>query len=303
MDEMSNYTNSSEFPFVSVVICTYNRKNMLKTCLSSVYMQNYPKNRFEIIVVDGGSTDGTRELCKEFPKLRFVVEHKFGLAHARNKGAKLSKGSIISYTDDDCVVDESWLMNLIRGFQYSKSVMGVGGPVYPLRPDRIPDKIHVKDALGLFYRGTEAVLTDGLITSNVAFKKEIFKKIIFDESLGITRKSKLILAGEDTFFCKKIIESGYSLMYIPDSKVFHNIPCDRIRISYILKRGIHSGVTKTRIFLKQKQSRMWAIRYSLVQLMQTLLKIPVDRSFTSCYLLVYSISTFFVSISGLDKIL
>lgn len=290
-------------PFVSVIVCTYNRKNLLKSCLNSIYAQDYPKSNFEVIIVDGGSTDGTAELCEEFPQIRFITESRFGLAYARNKGAELAQGSIVAYTDDDCLVDKQWLTNLIAGFQFSEDVMGVGGPVYPLDPEAIPAKIHVKDALGLFDDGENTKLTDGVITSNSAFKKEIFKTIKFDESLGITRRGNLILSGEDVDFCQKLLDSGYKLSYTPHAKVYHRIHKERIRVPYIVKHALHRGISKTRIYLNKKQSRIWAIRYAAGQLIQCILKIPSDTSFTSCYNLIHYASTLCISFTGLDRIL
>ena len=294
---------SQNTPFVSVVVCTYNRIILLKSCLNSIYAQDYPKSNFEVIIVDGGSTDGTEELCKAFPQIRFITENRFGLAYARNKGAELAQGSIIAYTDDDCIVDKGWLRNLIAGFQFSENVMGVGGPVYPLHPEIIPEKIHVKAALGLFDDGENTKLTDGIITSNSAFKKEIFKTIKFDVTLGITRRGNLILSGEDTDFCQKIVDSGYKLSYMPHAKVYHRIHKERIRIPYIMKRAVHSGISKTRRFLNKKQSRIWAIRYAVCQLIQCIMKIPYDTSFTSCYNLIYCTSTLCICLTGLDRTL
>jgi len=297
-------TNKNQkMPFVSVVVCTYNRKNLLKFCLNSIYAQDYPKSNFEIIIVDGGSTDGTAELCKEFPQIHFITESRFGLAYARNKGAELAQGSIVAYTDDDCIVDKGWLKSLIAGFHFFEDVMGVGGPVYPVDPKIIPEKIHVKSALGLFNDGEKPKLTDGVITSNSAFKKEIFKTIKFDKSLGITRRGNLILSGEDVDFCQKLLDSGYKLGYTPHAKVYHQIPKGRIRVPYIVKHALHRGISKTRIYLNKKQSRVWAIRYAAGQLIQCLLKIPSDTSFTSCYNLIHYTSTLCICFTGLDRIL
>lgn len=295
---MSNNKKS----FVSVVVCTYNRKNLLKSCLNSIYAQNYWKSKFEVIIIDGGSTDGTEELCKQFPNIRFFVERKHGLAYARNKGAELAKGSIIAYTDDDCIADKNWLKNLAEGFQFSQSIVGVGGPVYPLHPEIIPQKIHVKAALGLYDNGENIKPVDGIITSNAAFKKEVFKTIKFDETLGVTRRGKLILCGEDTQFCQEITNHGYKLLYTPHAKVYHQIPKERIRTPYIVKRAIHTGISKARFYIRNKKSRIQAIRYALGQLVQQLFTTISDRSFTSCYNLIYSMATLFFCFSGFDKI-
>ena len=290
-------------PFVSVVVCTYNRKNLLKSCLNSIYAQDYPKSNFEVIIVDGGSTDGTEELCKEFPRIRFITETKFGLAYARNKGAEIARGSIVAYTDDDCIVDKQWLMNLVDGFNFNENVVGVGGQVLPAHPELIPEKILVRAALGIMDHGESQKLNQCLLTSNVAFKKQIFNITKFDETLGTTRRGKLILCGEDTDFCQTLLGLGYNLLYEPKAKVYHQINKDRIKVTYIIKHAIHNGISQTRVYLKKKHSRIWAVRYAVGQLLQSVFKLFSDQSFTALYALIASISTLLISFTGLDRIL
>jgi glycosyltransferase involved in cell wall biosynthesis len=294
-DNMRGCYNTDR-PIVSVVICTYSRKNFLRDCLDSIYNQDYPKSSFEVIIVDGGSTDGTRELCKKYPGIRFVTEKRYGLAFARNKGAELAQGSIVAYTDDDCITDRHWLANLVAGFDVSNTIVGVGGPVYPLHPELFPAKILVKAAFGLFDEGKFAKLVQGLLTSNSAYRREIFNRIRFDEALGVTRRNKLILSGEDDDFCDSLTESGQRLLYSPQARVYHQIRKERLHVQYIVKHAIHSGISKTRCYLKKKRSGIWAIRYSTAQLLQYSVSSISDRSFTSCYNLVYSLSTLFFSV-------
>ena len=301
--DCSNWSDGmANLPFVSIVICTYNRKNLLKECLNSISAMEYPKSSYEIIVVDGGSNDGTEELCKKFPSMRFVIERRAGLAHARNKGAELARGSIVAYTDDDCIVDKRWLRNLISGFQFSEFIAGVGGPVYPLHPEIIPEKVLVKPALGLFDEGNKVKTTRCVLTSNCAFRKEIFKTIRFDEALGATRRRKLLLCGEDSDFCQSIVSSGNRLLYVPCAVVYHQISEQRLRVPYIVRHAVHNGISQTRYFLKVKHSRIWAVRYSVGLLMQLSIEAFMSTHFTSCYGLVYSISTLVVSLTGLDRV-
>jgi glycosyltransferase involved in cell wall biosynthesis len=302
-DQKVKLVETGELPFVSVVICTYDRHKLLKDCLDSIFAIEYPKSLYEIIIVDGGSNDGTDELCKRFPEIRFVVERRFGLAYARNKGAEMARGSVVAYTDDDCVVDRHWLSNLISAFRLSQNVAGVGGPVYPLHPESIPKKILVKAALGLFEDGEKIKLASGVITSNSAFIRTIFETIKFDESLGTTRRGKLILTGEDTDFCTSLIDSGHKLLYTPYAKVYHQVGRKRKTVRYILKHAIHSGISTTRFILKKKNSRIWAVRVALGMLAQRCIAMISDRSFTSCYGIVLSLSTLLISVTGLDRIL
>lgn len=290
-----------DFPLVSIVICTFNRKNLLSDCLTSIFSMEYPRSLYEVIIVDGGSNDGTEELLTKFSDIRFVVERKYGLAYARNKGAELAQGSVVAYTDDDCIVDQQWLRNLVAGFKKSESIAGVGGPVYPLHPEIIPPKILVKPALGLFDEGNREKLVQGIITSNSAFKREIFRTVKFDESLGITRRGKLILCGEDVVFSKTIRDHGYLLLYTPHAKVYHQIQTNRIRVRYIIRHAMHAALSVKRNRLK-KESRAWTIRKAFSLVVRQLFVIPSDRSFTSCYRLVAALYALLLSMTDLDRV-
>jgi GT2 family glycosyltransferase len=290
-------------PHVTIVICTLNRRKLLKECINSICALDYPKSSLEIVIIDGGSTDGTKELCQGFPGIRFITEAKLGLAHARNTGARSAQNEIVAYTDDDCIVDREWLKSLVAGFQVSSSVIGVGGPVYPRNSRSVPRKILVKAALGLFDEGKCAKYVGGLVTSNCAFKREIFASIEFDEKLGVTRRHKLILCGEDTDFCRTIVSSGHRLLYTPSAKVYHSIPKERARVPYIVKHAIHYGIFTTRASLKKRNSRIWAVRFILGRLGQNFLLAVKDTSFTSCYGILYSMSALLICITGLDRVL
>lgn len=274
----------------------------LRDCLNSIFRSEYPKSKYEVIIIDGGSKDGTQELCTEFPSITFITEKVHGLAFARNLGAKLAKGSIIVYTDDDCIVDKTWLKNLIAVFNNYKLIIGVGGPVYPLHPQSIPQKILVKAALGLMDEGKIDKPIDCIITSNAAFKREAFKIARFDETLGTTRKGKLILSGEDIDFCRTLVDSGYRLRYTPDARVYHQIPKKRISVSYIVKHALHSGLSRSAYYFKKKKSRIWSIRYAIGDLGHHILQLPFDTSFTSCYNIIISLSTLIVCSTGLDEV-
>jgi glycosyltransferase involved in cell wall biosynthesis len=98
---------------ISLQICSYNRKDLLRKTLGSLSDQTFSLAEYEVIVVDDGSTDGTSEMLQEFKApydLILIRQEKSGLAAGRNKGIKKAEGDIILFIDDDVLADP----NLIK---------------------------------------------------------------------------------------------------------------------------------------------------------------------------------------------
>lgn len=292
--------SDADLPSVSVVVCTLNRKKLLRECLTSLFAIDYPPSRYEVIVIDGGSHDGTQEITSEFPQIHLAVEPRFGIAYARNRGAELARGVIVAYTDDDCIVGRAWLKNLVKGFQCSPQIMGVGGPVFPAF-SQLPKKILVNPALGLFDEGQEPKYVNGIITSNSAFKRELFGIAHFDEDLGATRRGQLLLCGEDVEFCRTITGYKFKLFYEPGAKVYHKIRRDRVKVSYIIRHAVTNGVSIAKLNQKTKKSRMWMVRYALVGLLRSVYSVIDDRSFSVCYQIIVYFSASFISVAGIEN--
>lgn len=108
---------------ISVVIPTYNEKEVLEKCIESLGAQTY--RDFEIIVVDDGSTDGTIEILKNLkktlPGFKFQQSSHFGAGAARNLGAKLSRGDILVFVDADMTFDEKFLTKLVKPIEEGKT--------------------------------------------------------------------------------------------------------------------------------------------------------------------------------------
>ena len=120
-------------PLISIVICTHNRAASLKKyILRSLLELNY--SHYEIIFVDDASTDKTQAILREFKdktqNVKIIKNKRMkGLCHVRNLGIKYSKGNIIAFTDDDCVLDTNWLKEIAKSFE-DKECAVVGGPSY-----------------------------------------------------------------------------------------------------------------------------------------------------------------------------
>ncbi|WP_266367602.1 glycosyltransferase family 2 protein [Tellurirhabdus rosea] len=109
-------------PLVSIIVPTFRRPALLNRCLEALLKQELPFHTFEIIVVDDGNDTATREAVEITARnttvpLRYLGQpERRGPAAARNRGWKESRGSIIGFTDDDCIPDENWIRNAVDAF-------------------------------------------------------------------------------------------------------------------------------------------------------------------------------------------
>lgn len=112
---------------ISVQICSYNRKTLLKEAVSCLFDQTLPKDQYEVIVVDDGSTDGTADMIaalKSPINLVFIRQEKEGLAAGRNKGIRKAQGEIILFIDDDVLADRRLLEEHVYSHErYPNSVI------------------------------------------------------------------------------------------------------------------------------------------------------------------------------------
>lgn len=127
---------------ISVVIPTYNEESTITRCLQSLASQDLSREEFEIIVVDGNSSDKTRDLAAKYAD-KVMVQRSPKVGGARNDGIVAAHGSIVATTDADCICPPNWL-STIKGIFESNNIVQLYGPVYP-----IEDQIRYRISLGL----------------------------------------------------------------------------------------------------------------------------------------------------------
>lgn len=121
-------------PFMSIVVNCYNGEATIARTLDSLVVQDYPRDRFEIIVIDDGSTDDTGKIVSKYKDVRCVrLPKNLGVSGARNAGLEVVKGDIFVGCDDDCVVKPNWLSVLAQGYETDNPV-GVCGYMDELGP-------------------------------------------------------------------------------------------------------------------------------------------------------------------------
>lgn len=143
---------------ISVIVPSFNEQERIEGCLISLTSQTMNRDQYEIIVVDGGSKDRTREIAEKYADLVFIqTSPKVG--GARNDGAIASKGDILVTTDADSYLPPDWLEQIKRGFADSRVVM-LYGPVKPIENT-------IKNRCYLFFANTFAWI--GYLTGTIYF--------------------------------------------------------------------------------------------------------------------------------------
>jgi glycosyltransferase involved in cell wall biosynthesis len=243
-------------PLISIIVPVYNQADLVLKCVKSLVNQDY--RNYEVIFIDGLSTDGTWELLEDFKK-REKVENlklfrKLGNAAAgRNFGIEIAKGEICAFIDSDALASKDWLSKIVEtfGVQSKESLLaGVGG--INLLPEKSTHKSFV------FYQLLGSSLAHGgklnpsvqhkrevegfvghIPTSNLAIKKSIFaKEGKFDESFD---------QGEDLELSTRLGLKGYKFFCSPKIKVKHY---QRRSISKFLKQIYGWGKGKGLIIKK-----------------------------------------------------
>ncbi|ABD39896.1 glycosyl transferase, family 2 [Methanospirillum hungatei JF-1] len=158
---------------ISIVIPSFNEEERIERCLVSLVQQDFPREEYEIIVVDGGSKDKTREIAEKYADLVFIqTSPKVG--GARNDGALRARGEIIATTDADTILPPDWLSRIRQDFLDPEVVM-LYGPVKPIEAT-------IKNRFYLFLANSFAhigYLTGTILFTlgcNSVFRAEPFKK-------------------------------------------------------------------------------------------------------------------------------
>lgn len=127
---------------ISVIVCTYNRSDMLAGCLESLCQQTMNQSKYEVIVVDNNSTDDTRQVVKSFldnGNVRYYLETCQGLSHARNRGCQEASGQYVAYIDDDARAALNWLEVACSTLTFLHPMVHcLGGPYHPFYTSQKP---------------------------------------------------------------------------------------------------------------------------------------------------------------------
>jgi glycosyltransferase involved in cell wall biosynthesis len=223
------------YPKVSIIVPVKNGAEKIKDLLDSLMHVDYEKDKLEIIVVDGNSTDATMEIVSKYP-VKIVTEEKLGVNVARNTGIKNSSGEIIIFTDHDCVVPENWVKEIVKNFR-DPSVGCVGGKVLRYNNDSL--SLYADESIVPVMRIFENDLVISKIRSpfcypvgcNFAVKREAIEKAgLFDE--------RFKYGFDELEFAERICNKGYKIVLTPNITVQHK---HRSTLSELLRQTFRYG--------------------------------------------------------------
>ena len=198
-------------PKVSVVVACYNGGRTLQACLDSLVHLNYPD--YEVVVVDDGSIDITRQVASLYQQFRYLYQSHQGLSVARNAGIYAGDGEIIAFTDSDCCADEDWLYYVVSDL-LKTSCVGMGG--HNFLP---PDDSAVAAAVMASPGGPAHVMLNDRVAEHIPGCNMAFYKWALMEIGGfdpIFRK-----AGDDVDICWRLQQRGFRIGFSPPGFVWH----------------------------------------------------------------------------------
>lgn len=219
---------------ISVVIPTYNRRHSLSRCLEALENQSLSRDKFEVIIVNDGSSDDTKEFLSGYNSssgLNLVIfnNENQGPAVSRNMAIKAAKGEFIAFTDDDCVPQERWLKDLLEEFPKNPKCAGVGGKILRLHDTVLSRYI---DEITPLDHQTEENEINFLVTANAMYRRSVLLEVDgFDTRF-------LWAGGEDPELSMRITNLGYYLKITGNALVKHD---HRATLKSIYKTNYNYG--------------------------------------------------------------
>jgi len=221
---------------ISIIVCTYNRADTLRSALESVIRQETDGNfSYEIVVIDDGSIDNTRDVVKEILKcskvpIGYIYKKGEGIADARNRGIRYARGKWIAFIDDDQLAENDWLKNLyVMALRMHADCVG-GTILLDLQSDQLSRLGPViRKLLGERSwpkRPSKCLGKKIPSNGNILIAKKVFDSIgLFD--------TVLLSGGEDAEFILRARAANFDIWIAPKAIMRHLVPPYRLQPTYL----------------------------------------------------------------------
>lgn len=222
----------------TVAICTRNRAISLKRTLCSLESALKPNCEWELLVVDNGSTDDTRAIVAEFAgrlPIEYQMEQRAGLSNARNRAVACARGDYVIWTDDDVLVEQTWLTAYVDAFKRWPDVSIFGGRIVPVLVEPsvgwfasvMPLLASPLGARDLGANPVSMAVEGNLLPygANFAIRSSELRQFPFDPRLGVAPGRRLL--SEETEVIKAMLAKGFRGVWFPECGIQHIISRDQ----------------------------------------------------------------------------
>jgi glycosyltransferase involved in cell wall biosynthesis len=254
---------------LSVIIPTRNRADSLQLTLQSLLSQTLPRNLFEVLVIDNGSTDKTKNVVQSFQQklgnVQYFFEPSPGLHVGRHLGMKNARSEILVYADDDVEAFPTWLEAIVESFQ-DQDVALVGGknlPKFEAEPPNWILKMWEKDQNGdrsLWYLSiidlgdeTKKINPYFVFGCNFSIRKSILLKAGGFHPDSMPQELIKYRGDGESHVSHYILEHGYKTIYHPKASVYHLVPASRMTEEYFCQRAYNQGISDSFTNMRQEK--------------------------------------------------
>jgi glycosyltransferase involved in cell wall biosynthesis len=241
----------------SIIICSYNRFELLVETIDSVLNVIQNRKDSEILIIDNKSTDLTPSLEEKYSSIKTVnyfLETKQGLSHARNRGMKEANGEILVYLDDDIELVDNYF-EICDNIFTDKSISISGGKVLPYRtaiPEWLPEKYYY--LISIYDLGNSPKFVKYLMGGNFTIRRsDAFRIGQYNTLLG--RNGNKLAGGEETDYQNRASTMGYKMYYHPKQNILHKIN-DKLNENYVLTYSKELGKSERIIDESNSQLRV-----------------------------------------------
>ena len=239
---------------ISAVVATYNRERFLPEALEGLRIQTLSPECFEVIIVNNNSTDRTKEISFAFqqnnPQLKIIYceEYNQGLSFGRNRGIEESSTPIVTFIDDDAVIEKHFLEKTVSYMEEYHEIDAVGGKIFAKFLNKKPEWLskYIMALVGeVDYGDTIFEYEAGRYPfgSNMSIKTAMLNKVgRFNTQLG--RIGNKGLGSEEKDMFDKLRLAGGKVMYLPELIVYHSIDDSRLTKEYVRNQVTGNGASE-----------------------------------------------------------
>ena len=265
---------------ISVIIPTYNRASKIGITLQSFIEQDYPQDRYEIVVVDNHSTDETREVIDSYIEkapipITYVFEERQGVHYARNRAVEVARFPLLYYTDDDMRADKDLLTEISKPLCVDPEIGTITGRVLPdweVTPPKWISKYCYNALLSLNDRSEDLIISPSDV-GVYSCHQAITKRALIDAGGFNPENTAGVWIGDgETGLNIKLRRLGYKFAYIGSAVTYHMIPAYRMTQRYLNQRLGNQGFCDSYTEYRSNPSSDFSLLLTLLK--RTLITCP-----------------------------